>query len=65
MNRLRRILAWITLVLIGGMVIATFILGIIGSTYTISMLGVTMGISILLWALLWFMKVLEDKNNKS
>jgi hypothetical protein len=65
MNRLRRILAWITLVLIGGMVIATFILGIIGSTYTFGMLGVTMGVSILLWVLLWFMKVLEDKNNKS
>lgn len=63
MKGLRRMLAWITIIVIAGLVITTFVLGITGSAYTFGMLGITMGISVLLWVLLWFMKVLEDRNN--
>lgn len=65
MEVLRRVLAWITIIVIVGLVIATFVLGINGSPYTFGLFGVTMGITILLWVLLWFMKVLENKNNKN
>lgn len=63
MKGLRRVLAWITIIVIVGLVITTFVLGISGSAYTFGMLGITMGISVLLWVLLWFMKILENRNN--
>ena len=63
MERLRRILAMITVIIIIGMVLTTFVLGILGNPYTISMIGVTFGISIILYVLLWFMKLLEERNN--
>lgn len=63
MKRLRRVLAMLTVIVIIGMVIAAFIMGIMGNPYTISMIGVTFGISILLYVLLWFMKLLEERNN--
>lgn len=63
MKGIRRVLAWITIIVIVGLVITTFVFGITGSAYTLSMLGVTMGVSVLLWVLLWFMKVLENRNH--
>ena len=51
MKRIKRVLAWIALIIIAGLIIATLILGIKGSPYAISMLGVTMGVSIIIWVL--------------
>ncbi|MDD6331096.1 MAG: hypothetical protein PUA59_01360 [Clostridium sp.] len=52
-KKIKQILAWIALVVIAGMVIATLVLGILGSPYTLSMLGATMGVSITIWVLFW------------
>lgn len=52
-KRIKRVLAWIALIVIAGMVIATLVLGILGSPYTLSMLGATMGVSITIWVLFW------------
>lgn len=57
----KRILAWIALIVIAGMVIATFVLGILGSPYTLSMLGATMGVSITIWVLFWISGMVNGK----
>ncbi len=62
MKRIKRILAWIALIIIAGLIIATLILGIKGSPYAISMLGVTMGVSIIIWVLFWISGVLKRKD---
>ncbi len=62
MKRIKRVLAWIALIIIAGLIIATLILGIKGSPYAISMLGVTMGVSIIIWVLFWINGVLKRKD---
>lgn len=66
MKKIKRVLAWIALIIIAGLIIATLILGIKGSPYAISMLGVTMGVSIIIWVLFWISGVLkrEDTSEK-
>lgn len=59
MKKIKRVLAWIALIIIAGLIIATLILGIKGSPYAISMLGVTMGVSIVIWVLFWISGVLK------
>ena len=63
MKRLRQIAAWIGIIVVVGLVIATFVLGVTGSNLTISMLILTMGVSIILWVLLWFIRILENRSN--
>lgn len=60
-KRIKRVLAWIALIVIAGMVIATFVLGIQGSPYTLSMLGATMGVSIMIWVLFWISGMVNGK----
>lgn len=62
MKRIKRVLAWIALIIIAGLIIATLILGIKGSPYAVSMLGVTMGVSIIIWVLFWISGVLKRKD---
>ncbi|MDE7366997.1 MAG: hypothetical protein K2N24_06555 [Lachnospiraceae bacterium] len=63
MKKLRQIAAWIGIIVVVGLVIATFVLGVTGSSLTISMLILTMGVSIILWVLLWFIRILENRSN--
>lgn len=65
MKKLRQIAAWIGIIVIVGLVIATFILGVTGSSLTVSMLILTMGVSIVLWVLLWFIKLLENRSGEA
>lgn len=64
MKKLRQIAAWIGIIVVVGLVIATFVLGVTGSSLTISMLILTMGVSIILWALLWFIRILENRSGE-
>lgn len=64
MKKLRQIAAWIGIIGIAGLVIATFVLGISGSSLTISMLVLTMGVSIVIWVLLWFLKILQKDSDR-
>lgn len=58
---MKRILAWIALIVIAGLLIATTILSILGSPLFISMLGLTMGVSIVFWVMLWFMGLWKEQ----
>lgn len=64
MKKLRQITAWIGIIVVVGLVTATFVLGISGSSLTVSMLILTMGVSIVLWVLLWFIKILENRQKE-
>ncbi|MCM1495614.1 MAG: hypothetical protein NC089_07450 [Bacteroides sp.] len=64
MKKLRQIAAWIGIIVVVGLVTATFVLGISGSSLTVSMLILTMGVSIVLWVLLWFIKILENRRKE-
>lgn len=65
MKTWKRILALAVVVIIVGMVIATFIMGITGSKYTLGMFGLTFLVVIQVFILLLFMKYLERKDSES
>lgn len=65
MKKVRQIIAWIGIIVIIGLVIATFVLSIIGNGLSLGMLILTMGVSIVFWVLLWFLRVMEKRNSAS
>lgn len=64
-KKIKRVAAWLGILVIVGLVITTFILGISGSTLTIPMLILTMGTSIVIWVMLWFLKILERRSEEN
>ena len=48
MKRVKQIFAWIAIVIIVGLVVATIVTSIQGSALSIPMLGLTMGVSVAL-----------------
>lgn len=65
MKTVRQIIAWIGIIVIIGLVIATFVLSIIGNGLSLGMLILTMGVSIVFWVLLWFLRIMEHRNSDS
>ncbi|MBO5238085.1 MAG: hypothetical protein J6B50_04850 [Lachnospiraceae bacterium] len=65
MKKVRQIIAWIGIIVIIGLVIATFVLSIIGNGLSLGMLILTMGVSMVFWVLLWFLRVMEKRNSAS
>ena len=63
MKNVRQIIAWIGVIVIIGLVIATFVLSIIGNGLSLGMLILTMGVSIMFWVLLWFLRIMEQRNS--
>ncbi len=60
-----RVFAWIGIIVIVALVIATFITGITGSKYFLGMLVVTMIVPFLMYIVLWIGRVLSnDDDNK-
>lgn len=54
MKKIRQIFAWITVVVIIGLVIATLICGITGSEYFFGMLFLMLVVPLVLWVFMWF-----------
>ena len=54
MNKIRRIAAWLTILLIAGLIIGTLICAIMGSTYFYGMLCLSLGVPVVLWVFIWF-----------
>ncbi len=54
MNRIRRITAGISVILIIGLVIGAFICGITGSKYFLGMLFLALAVPVVLWVFMWF-----------
>ncbi|MDO5156107.1 MAG: hypothetical protein Q4D51_09075 [Eubacteriales bacterium] len=62
MEKLRRIIAMLTVVVIVGLVIATLICGITGSEYFFAMLFLTFVVPVILWVFMWFTRLVNKKD---
>lgn len=64
MNRIRRVMAWITIILIVGLIIGTIICAVVGSKYFFGMLALTFLVPTVLWIYMWFYKLINGKKEK-
>ena len=63
MKKIRQMIAWLGIIVVVGLVIATFVLSILGSKLSMGMLVLTMGVSIVLWVCLWFLRIIENRHD--
>ncbi len=65
-NKLFRVMAWIALIIIVGLLIATFVTGITGSKYFMGFLVLSIIVPAFIYVVLWIGRVLhnssQDKN---
>ena len=54
MKRVRQIVAWLTIVVIVGLIIGTIICAVTGSKYFFGMLFLMIAVPIVLWVFMWF-----------
>lgn len=64
MEKVRRVTAFITVLVILALVIGTLICAITGSKYFFGMLALTFFVPIILWVFMWFTKLTNDKTGK-
>lgn len=65
MNKVRRITALLTVIVIVVLVIATLVCALTGSPYFFGMLALTFIVPIILWVFMWFAGLSGDKSDKS
>lgn len=54
MKRIRQIVAWLTIIVIAGLIIGTIISAVKGSKYFFGMLFLMIAVPIVLWVFMWF-----------
>lgn len=54
MKRVRQIVAWLTIIVIAGLIIGTIICAVKGSKYFFGMLFLMIAVPIVLWVFMWF-----------
>ena len=59
MEKVRRITAWITVIIIVGLIIGTLICAVTGSDYFFGMLALTFIVPVILWVFMWFSKLVN------
>ncbi|MBQ9278767.1 MAG: hypothetical protein IJ224_09075 [Lachnospiraceae bacterium] len=59
-KKLSRVIAWICLIIIAALIVATFITGIMGSKLFMPFLALTITIPLLMYVALWIGKVLSS-----
>lgn len=64
-NKIQRILAVTTLILLAVCLILTLVFAFTGSAYFLGMLFITLAAPVLLWICLFFYKQSKDKSNES
>lgn len=63
-NKIRRIMALITVILLIACIITMVILGIVGSKYFFGFLFLSIALPVILWIPLWFMNLISHKDEK-
>lgn len=61
MEKVRRITALLTVIVIVALVIGTFICAVIGSPYFYGMLALTFFVPIVLWVFMWFTGLTKEQ----
>lgn len=64
MNKVRRITAWITIIVIVGLIIGTIVCAITGSDYFFGFFALSIFVPVVLWIFMWFTKLVNDKSEK-
>lgn len=59
-----RVMAWVGVVVIVGLIAATFITGITGSPYFMACLALTMAVPFLIYIIIWLGKILNNRAKK-
>ncbi len=59
MEKVRKITAWITVIVIVGLIIGTLICAVTGSDYFFGMLALTFIVPVILWVFMWFSKLVN------
>ena len=62
MNKLRRIVAWLTVLVIAGLLIAMLVSGIMGSPYFYVFLFLTLVVPMILWVFMWFTRLVNGES---
>ncbi len=65
MEKVRRITAWITVIIIVGLIIGTLICAVTGSDYFFGMLALTFLVPIILWVFMWFSKLVNGNQEST
>lgn len=65
MEKVRRITAWITVIIIVGLIIGTLICAVIGSDFFFGMLALTFLVPIILWVFMWFSKLVNGNQEST
>lgn len=64
MNKIRRIVAGLTVLLIAGLVIGTLVCGIIKSPYFYGLLFLSFAVPVVLWVFMWFTHLLHGDSKE-
>jgi len=64
MDKVRRATAWITIIVIIGLIIGTLVCAITGSRYFFGMLALSFFVPIVLWVFMWFSKLVQNNDRK-
>ncbi len=62
MDRIRRISAWITIVVIIGLLVGTVVCAVTGSEYFFGFLALTILVPVVLWVFMWFTRLIHGKS---
>lgn len=62
MDTVRRISAWITIIVIVGLLVATVVCAVTGSKYFFGFLALTILVPVLLWIFMWFTRLIHGKS---
>ncbi len=63
MKRLRQIMAWLTIVLIVGLIIGAVVCAVTGSRYFLGLLALAMAVPIVLWVFMWFTRLIRGDSD--
>lgn len=63
MEKIRRIMAFVTVVVIIGLIIATIICAVTGSQYFFGMLFLMFVVPVVLWVFMWFTKLVSGDDS--
>lgn len=63
MKRLRQIMAWLTILLIAGLIIGAVVCAVTGSRYFMGVLFLAMAVPIVLWVFMWFTRLIHGDSD--
>ncbi len=64
MEKLRRVVAMISVIFIVALIVTAFILGILGSRYFVAVTVLAIVVPVVLWVFMWFTHLISDDSGR-